>query len=447
MSLLILHLNDHGIMVGSEQGILARSPGCLLARDNRVQFGDEAAAGSRLHPVGFHDRFWYELDMEPLSRPYAHFRHHADMAHAHLMHLAGLAGLEPDQPVDTLVFAPGTFDRSQLAVLLGILRHSPFRAMSLVDAAVVGAAPVLNHEEGLHLDIHQHQMVATELVQHGDAVSRQQAIAVPGLGWHQLENALAALVNEAFVRQARFNPQHSAEWEQQLHDRLPEWLWQPVDDNGRLIMTLNADGVRYQAHLTRDDLEQRLRGLFQRLPETTRISPAAELLLTERCSTLPGLRSLLAGHAGDGAAAISDERLLKSGLSLSASLRQDPEQALQFLYSVRGGRRGHTRSEARRRDTATHLLQGDLARPLRVGGLRVDGNGRLTDEDGPDTRLVGEVRAADGHYVLEPADGTLRVNGRPAESGQVLHAGDRLEQAGTGSSAQELRLIRVHDGG
>src|SRR5690606_23248574 len=97
MSIRVLHLNDAGIRVsgrgseesgdtrsGLEYGTHYSSPGYALIDPPRIEFGVGACAQSRLYPLNTYHQFWHRLDMEPFSRPVAHFRHNADIAFSHL---------------------------------------------------------------------------------------------------------------------------------------------------------------------------------------------------------------------------------------------------------------------------------------------------------------------------------------------------------------------------
>lgn len=450
MSLHVLSLNDHTLMVGNANGILARSQGSVVESGGDVLFGEEATARSRLYPVTFNNRFWHELDMEPLTRSIAHFRHHADMAHAHLLHLAHQAGLDSSGPVETVVLVPGTFGREQLGTLLGIMQHSPFRPVALVDAGVIAGAAALEVEKGVHVDMHLHQMVVTGLLQDQESMRQQRAVAVPGLGWHQLETSLAALVTDAFIRQARFNPQHDARWEQHLHDRLPEWLRQPPGEDDNLVMLLEEEGVRHQARLTRSALEHRLQSLYRRLFESAALEPGPALMLAERCATLPGLRrSLQEGLPGSGSSGIvQDEQLLETGLSLSDRLRQSDGGALRFIRSVALPR--HRRQSVPRREAglgATHALSGGEAWPLAAYPfIRKAEDGVIVPaRQAPgDGSLLGEIRARDGQFSIHAGSASLLLNGEPCAEGRPLHSGDRLQTNTDGN--RTLQLIRVHDG-
>lgn len=450
---LVLSLNDHGLTIGGDSGILARSQGSVVESDDEVLFGQEAVARSRLYPVTFNNRFWHELGMEPLPRSVAHFRHHADIAHAHLLHLAQQADLDPGEPVEVMVLLPGTFSREQLGTLLGIMQHTPFRPVTLVDIGAMAGAITLEQPQGLHVDMQLHQMVVTGLQRREHEVRQEKATAVPDLGWHQLEEALAGMVTDAFIRQARFNPRHDAHWEQRLHDRLPGWLQQAVAGEDNLVMLLETSGVEYRASLARTALEQRLRTFYGRLSESMQMTPDRVLVLAERCTGLPGLRDMLQQESSG---TVNDEQLIEAGLSVVERLRQEAGQPLRFVRTVPLQQAGSGAVYVPPSTTgepvvhATHVLSGHEARPLADGSYCcvAPGGALVLRADRPenDERVLGEIRAVDGHFSMCCRAAGLLLNDRPCAVGrdEALRSGDRLQTAD--DPRRSLQLIRVSDG-
>ena len=87
MSLKIIELNDIGITVGDETGVITRSPGFALAAGNSLELGEAAEQQARLQPTNSYNKYWHELSMEPLSHSRG-IRHFADIAYAQLLHLS-----------------------------------------------------------------------------------------------------------------------------------------------------------------------------------------------------------------------------------------------------------------------------------------------------------------------------------------------------------------------
>ena len=122
MSLKVIELNDNVLRVGDESGILVESPGFALVLDKQMQLGDVAKDQARIHPTSSYNKYLHELSLDPISHAIG-IRHFADIAYAHLLHLAEEGGVDAE-----VIFAvPGNFTRAQLAILLGLAKQSPFQ--------------------------------------------------------------------------------------------------------------------------------------------------------------------------------------------------------------------------------------------------------------------------------------------------------------------------------
>ena len=67
MTRLALHLNDAGITAMQDDRLVYRAPGFALLDDDGLLTGNEAFAQARLRPRRIQNRYWYELNSEPLS--------------------------------------------------------------------------------------------------------------------------------------------------------------------------------------------------------------------------------------------------------------------------------------------------------------------------------------------------------------------------------------------
>jgi hypothetical protein len=216
--------------------------------------------------------------MAPLTRPVAHFRHYADVAHGHLLHLAQESGFEGE----IVIAVPASFSREQLAVLTGVLKHSPFKPVAMMDAAFVSASHQLaSGSELIFVDVQLHQLSLTRLHSDGSAMRRDAVRVVPGAGWAGISNILVQTATDAFVSQSRFNPQHSAAWEQQLYNQLPQWLTQFQHGDQELIARVQTDKNNVQARISLSGTGQS--GVTSRRPRTVLL----DALQTRSFVTMP----------------------------------------------------------------------------------------------------------------------------------------------------------------
>lgn len=457
MSIRVLHLNDAGIRVsgrgssesgdtrsGLEYGTHYSSPGYALIDPPRIEFGVGACAQSRLYPLNTYHQFWHRLDMEPFSRPVAHFRHNADIAFSHLKEVASDTELDGD----VIMLVPGSFSRQQLAVLLGLARQCPFRVRALVDSGVAAGSTIgeIPAEGLIHIELQLHQVVLTRLRQQDDEILRDTVAVVPAAGRVQMMESVLQLMTSAFVQQCRFNPQHNARSEQFLFDCLPEWLDGEVlrkggqeageesDSHAGLISLQHHDTV-HRARILPDSVRSRLAPYYMKITQQlATLDPGhrCPLVLAPALARLPGFNE----HFRDAPdQAPRDIRIVTVEAAADSCLAHG-EQLLGNTESVRFHTRlprahGATVAAASPRENPSHLLAGHHA-------------SRLQD------RMVvklGDVQAEiifdAGHYFLRSAATGVRINGIAAEDSQRLQLGDSISASG---SDQHLQLIRVEDG-
>lgn len=477
MSTRVLELNDTRVSLSDGGGLICSSPAYVLDDNGSVVFGEQAAARSRLFPLQCNNVFWYRLNMELLPRPLANFRHHADIAHAHLLHLAEVAEAAEVSDInsDVVIAVPGSLTREQLAILTGVTRHTPFNVVGLIDAATAAATAVHQTEQHkgtgsptpvtLYLDLHLHQMVISRLTADGPTsgarIERQQLITLPELGWIPLSNSLVQLATDAFIRQSRFNPRDNALWEQTLYDQLPGWLAQVAGHENNLLLEISTDKARYQAKLTADGIRGRLQPAYQKLVQHIQSLAGGEsctVLISERCAALPGLVDILSGSTPESVevsgSPVADQAVVDICLG-HADQFIDAGGSLRFVTVLTSGNRSAAAEpatdESRAQIQPTHLLHENRARRLNGGLalLRGESGELLTTEPGvdpdigDDATVLGKITVNNGQIHLQCEQSGLMVNGLPVQGERTLSLGDRI---GTENTINGLRLIQVHDG-
>lgn len=443
MSLAVLELNDHELGLYDQSGLIVSSPGYVLAQGKHTVFGQQAAVQSRLHPVSTNNEFWYRLGMNPLARPLAHFRHHADIAHGHLMHLAQQSGYEGE----VVLSVPGSFSREQLAVLSGVIRHSPFKPVAMMDAALSSllALPALSRV--IYADVQLHQLSLSRLVVRDGQVRRDAFTVVPGAGWTHLANAIVQAVTDAFIAQSRFNPQHSAHWEQHLYNALPEWLQQFQAGEQEVLVQIQTDKNLVQARVSLSDVLEALAPAFHKITQQVEQfvqsdadAGACDTVLSARAALIPGLQDCLQASVHS----LSGEQLAMLCLQALPDTLTRAGDAIPLLTALT---RPQTRAAATvlpdnppQAPLPTHVLWQGQAWPLPVSVCR-DAVGKLhisrhSDEANACLRITSDqhqVRV----WALQPG---ITVAGRPVEGSQPVYAGDGI---GVSSVQAELYCIKV----
>ena len=134
MSVKVIKINDSNITVGNEKGILFQSPGFALVTEDKLEVGDFAEKHSRIQPTNSFNKFWHELNLDPISFG-PKVRHHADLAFAQLTHIADHADIDED----VIFSVPGNFTKEQLSILLGLARQTQFTPIGFVNSALVAS--------------------------------------------------------------------------------------------------------------------------------------------------------------------------------------------------------------------------------------------------------------------------------------------------------------------
>lgn len=455
--LVVIELNDSEIRVARDADIVLRSPGYALVGEHEIEVGEQAVRKAWLNPRATQNRYWQQLNLDPLPNPSARARHHADLAYAHLLAIHERAG-KPDE----VVFAvPGHYSNEQLALLLGLVEASPLTAVGLVDAAVAAAAPHVGRGEYMHAELFLHQVVLTR-IDVGDEVVRGSVEVVDGAGWARLLDDCANRIADLFIEQSRFDPQHHAETEQSLFDHIPRAL-RALERETETTIEIAYQGATYAVKLPRAVVDEVLRSTFGRIVQ--KLPGDRRVLLGHRLAGLPGLVTMLndadalpAGVQSLSADAVfagcraqldrirSTDSALDFVTRLPAAGREARAPAAESGPDAKGGtvnqdRSGTTAASVQAVPPATHVLCGDRAFPLNRGRVFLDARASRV-RDGAE-HAHAAAWSEDGKVSVQPLNGQrLLVNGREVESETVVWTGDRLGFAG---AAAEYRFIYVQE--
>ena len=434
MTIGVIELNDAGISSyydGKVQGVEA---GCALIDNQALVLGNKAYAQTKLKPGWTNNRYWSQLNLEPLSNATDTIRHHADLAYAQLEQIWA----QTSGRCDSVILAvPGTLQKPQLSLLLGIARELKIPVSGLVDAAVVAASEVESQRQLMHLDVQLHRIILT-LLDQGPRLQRASVVVIAEAGLNQLQTRWANVVGDAFVRATRFDPMHGAESEQALYDQLPNWLRQiTVEDSAHL--ELEVGGRKHNTTLQRDQLVGATADVYPKIVEHVRGrlgSQGCTLLLSHRFEAFPGLDDTLA-LLGD-----CDVVHLKSDASAVGALKHSEHIAstgenVSFVTSIpwqktEGGTNQtedltptHVvyRGRAKLIDSQGCCIGVDVDQGINVSSLskgisrkhctvRRDGSNVRVDDHSSYGTFINELKVADS--ALLQAGDTIRI-GEPGE--------------------------------
>jgi hypothetical protein len=459
-----LELSDAGILArgpsGSPPGDQYPSPGFAVLDGGTLVIGKEARDRARLTPLLTHTRFWDQLGTDALPRPFPTDLTAADLVHAHLDRLWG--GLLKAGHDELLLAVPGSQTPVQLGMILGIARSSGIPVVGMVDAAVAAASAGHPGRHLLHVDVHLHRSVVTEILQ-GDEVVRRRLETSDRIGLDSLHELWVDAIARTFVTETRFDPLHHAETEQVLFGRLPALL-ERLCEQDEVALEIDSAGKTHQVVVRRDRLVAAVDAAYATIAQLasllTRAGRDSTILLSRRAADLPGLRERLA-QVGGAEVVVLKEGAAAEGALLHADVIRSSEDALPFVTrlpvhgeiaralppadapSVRSVRRGAP---------PTHVLHGDRAYPITeqpfVLGIAIPRGSRGIDLEGRTagiSRKHCSIYRAAGRTVVEDhsTHGSF-LNGQRIEGKADLVTGDRLR---LGSPGIEVVLLRVEGDG
>ena len=450
MSLLAAHLNDAGIVVVNGDRVIYQEPGFALLEDDRVITGTAAYASAKLQPRRIQNRYWSDLRADALpDRRYRQLSA-ADLVSNQLEQMWARVASEGDS---LAVAVPPYMNSENLGLLLGIAAELSIPVVAMCDAAVCATRRQYEHAVVVHIDLGLHSSMLTRLMQEGQVQFERTAV-IEDNGLLLLQETWLKIIAEAFVRQSRFDPLHTAETEQMLQDRMPGWLATAMS-SAKVPLEVESRGMSHHAEIETLELVAAAAPVYQGIVSNLRAFYRAEetpaIQLSDRAARLPGLAATLKARVGGevfllepGATARGLAKRCKAqpgggSVTLTRHLPwdQSPVPVEVDAAGSNGGR-------------PTHLLYGHKAvslhgRPL-VLGSQVAENERCLDlqQEMPGvSRRHCVVSAQNGQFVVTDHSryGTF-LNGHRIDGSAVLQTGDLIR---IGTPGFELRLISVEE--
>lgn len=452
MSLLAAHLNDAGISVLSAERLLYREPGFALLDDDELTTGSKAFENARIKPRRIQNRFWSALTTDAL--PDRRFQHlsAADLVSRQLEQIWQAVAASGDRLV---VAVPAYMTGDNLGLFLGIANELDVPIVGLVDAAVAATRREYRGAVPVHVDLSLHVATLSRLRQNGQ-VQLDRSAVIENSGMLSLYDAWIRVISDAFVKQSRFDPLHTAETEQLLLDRLSDWL-AAASANDKVVLEIEYRGISHSAELESLDLISAAGPVYQRIASQLRATYRAEetpaIQLSDRASRMPGLSDMLAARVGGevfllepGATArglltrCRDMQRGDGGVTLIRQLPwdQSPVSIEKDEAPVAAGQPTHLLF-----DNTAYAIDG---RSLVMGSQPVAGERWIDlrgDMPGVSRRHCA-IQRRNGQCVVEDYSryGTF-LNGHKIDGSAVLQVGDLVR---VGSPGYEFRLIMTEAG-
>lgn len=447
MSLKVIELNDAGVRVADDSGIVLLSPGFALSRDKTLLLGEQAEQQARLHPTRSFNRYWHELNLDPIAHNEG-IRHHADIAYAHLKHLVEAAGINGE-----VMFAvPGNFTRQQLAILLGLAKQCPFQTVGVVDSALAAGITVAESYPLVYAELQLHQVLLTKLRVADGNLTIESVVQVPGVGSQNFTDQMMALATNAFVQQCRFNPQHNAESEQQLYNSLPHWWRQSTQVEQGLVLELQVGDKMHTAKLPRESLITSFGNHYTRINQQVAALTAdkeTRVLLSAGLAALPGLHSKMG--ANHQLHIVDHDAVSSACLQFHEHIRS-PDQGIRLVNALplNAGRSRQSKPANKQHaanSAPTHVLYQHRALPLGKVLIR----NQPTLNGGAPAHVLqlaiaglpeepGQILVKDNQVFFDSGNLDYLLNDSPAKGKAQLAIGDRIQFRPNGVA---LTMIRV----
>jgi hypothetical protein len=414
MGALAIEINDSGLVVANDAGVLAVEPGFARIDGGKIVTGEQARSRARLQPRQTSSRFWSGLSMDPGSAGADLRKSAAELAYAQLESLWQRFGAGVTAVV---LIVPGGYRTEQLGLLLGLAQECGMPVRALVDAAAAASSRPYPKRQLIYVDASLYRVAVSLLAQDGEVQVRAEHALAQGLSG--AADTFARRIADHFVRATRFDPFTHAEAEQALYDRLPGWL-EALQREERAELTLKHRNEEFRITPERDAILGVTQGVYRAVIQliAQHREPGKRLVvqLSDRVAALPGfagelsrlddsqIERLPAGHAARAVllatsitAAQGDVKLLKRVQWREAPRDDAPEP------EPRAPERAPVSAHAK---PPTHVVYGGLAYRVGAAGLAI---GREADAQRRTVVLTGSTGVSRLHCEVVLRDGELKL--------------------------------------
>ena len=433
--MLAIEINDSGIAVASGDEVVLESPGYALLDENKVIVGEAAYQAACLKPRQVNNRFWNNLNVEPLGVSNALAKTHADLVDAHLKHI-----LRSMAEREVIVTVPGSLRKEQLGLLLGIGKQQKIPIRGVVDSALSSTMDYVTTKSMIHLDIHLHGCVVSRL--EGQWTRQREAVeTVSGVGLVSLRDKWIHLIANEFIRLTRFDPLYRAESEQSLYNRLSGWM-HILQSEKTLELEMRRVDHEFRIGLDRkrwiDAVATDYQEITQRIGRLL-VEDNPLLAISHRMDLLPGFGETLKEKFPKSEVVVLSEGAAALGaLDYSDQIKQ-AEDAIFFTTRLDSNTRAYVSPQSK--INPTHLVHRGYAYPVGDVALEISKTkGKITIISGKETSSARfTLGLQENEIVLKSIDCKgLEINGMVITEMAVVSAGDIINFDG-----EELSLITI----
>jgi hypothetical protein len=438
LSIAVFNINDAGIQLTVDSELVRTSPGIAVLNNNCLLTGEEASKNVKLLPRWTNNRFWSQLNTNPLPNGTEQVRHHADIAFAHLEDLWLPVSKEVS---NVIVIVPGYYLNTDLGLLLGMAHECGMPVQGVVDQSVIAASNLPLRSNVIHLDVHLHSFTLTQISNRG-ILARKSVKTILETGLSTLLDRWANIIASQFIQTTRFDPMHNADTEQQLFNLLPGWIRNLPDSNTHSF-SIKARDVEHSVAISRESLLKACTPLYPQIVQAIRSEIVADepasLLLSHRLQGFPGLKESLKLVANLEIIDLPEEKANDSAATHSTSIIGNGG-AVSHVVQLGSGDVAAPPKQETNTSGATHILWRHQA--MAIGkALPIDADLSAGPRYSNDPAFT--LYARNDQIMIEcGATGTIKINGAVVDPDRPLKPGDKIELAG-----DQLTLISVPQNG
>jgi len=453
MTALAIDINDAGLVVANDSGVLVVEPGFASIERGKIVTGEAARARARRQPRQSNNRFWSALGGDATALGADLGVSPTELAYAQL---EALWAKVRSGVTDVLLVVPGAYRSDQLGLLLGLAQECGMPVRAFVDAAIAASVRPYPERQLVYVDASLHRTWITLIEQNGEAQVRAEHSLSQGLS--AFVDAVARRIADLFVRAKRFDPFAHADAEQMLYDRLPAWL-AALQREERFELTLQHAEEQSSVVAERDAVlavaEGYYRAVRQLIAQHREPGKGLVVQLSDRLAALPGLVAELARLDQATCESLEAGHAARSALLAASAVAAAPGQ-VKLLKRLRWRAEAQAAAVAPQRPAGvaafgnarppTHIVYGGLAYRVGAEGLVI---GREPD---PQRRTVLVAQGANGvsrhHCEVVLRDGELKlrdlstfgtfVNDSKAAGETTLQRADVIR---IGSPGAELHVV------
>ena len=290
-TIVIIEIYDSGVRVSDGERVLADSVSCaLIESETSILVGTPAEQQAHLRPRESSTSFWSRL-ADSSDTKYS--ISNAEIALHHLESVWRSANCTNE---NTILITPSILDKHDLGLVLGICKKLSINVAGMVCNATLAMQQPSQGCQAVYLDLLQHNIAITTILQSDSGVSLAQPSRIINYGLTTFMQNCAQAIAKKFTSETRFDPLHSADNEQQFFDKLPLWLTM-LNENNSIECKLSSGGKDFSIQINDAYLETANKKLLEEIAAHLNIlfhdNELIAIYCSPSCKNVYGLQEFL----------------------------------------------------------------------------------------------------------------------------------------------------------